>query len=246
MSAQSVHYLVFARFPEISKVKTRLADEIGLESALALYRAMLLDIVERLLNRRALTVFVHPAEKLDEFKHFIQSELGTHNNLTFSIQQGENLGDKMLNAFRGHGSRVGSPAIIIGTDSPNLPDAFLEMAEEELANKQAVIGGCEDGGFYLMGLHEAVEAAFFGADYSHSRVYANTLAALEEELGNVAEIPLWYDVDYLSDLRRMQADLNTDTSGSYTPKRTQSLLNKLFEPSNAHGGTSSEARTTRC
>ncbi len=246
MSEQSPHYLVFARFPEINKVKSRLADEVGPEQALALYRAMLLDIVERLLNRRALTVFVHPAEKLDELKLFIQSELGEHDNLTFGIQQGDNLGDKMLNAFRLHASSVGSPAIIIGTDSPTLPDAFLEMAEEELAGNRAVIGGCEDGGFYLMGLHAAVEAAFFGADYSHSDVYTNTLAALEEELDKVAEVPLWYDVDYLSDLHRMYADLNTDTSGSYTPKRTQSLLNELFDPSNAHGVNTSETRTTRC
>ena len=228
MIAQPAQYLVFARYPEIHKVKTRLAAELGPETALALYRAMLLDIVERLLNRSTVTVYVHPAEKLDEFTAFIHSELGHQTNLTFDVQQGDNLGDKMLNAFRAHGVRADNAAIIIGTDSPNLPDEFLEMAEGELANNAAVIGGCEDGGFYLMGLHRAVEAAFFGAEYSHEDVYAQTLAALQHELAAVVEIPLWYDVDYVSDLRRLHLDLNDDQSGGYTPKRTQTLLNGLF------------------
>ena len=69
-------------------------------------------------------------------------------------QQGLNLGERMEAAFR-HVFDLGYKRVgIVGTDSPDLPLAYMEEAFSRLAEEgvDAVFGPSDDGGYYLLAL----------------------------------------------------------------------------------------------
>lgn len=217
--------IVFARYPEEGRVKTRLAASIGGAQACALYRAMMLDTIERIARRgRPVTVCVSPPGRCSDFRRLLGDEgLLLSPAPAVAPQQGATLGDRMLNAFRSAQRSTGLPAVILGTDSPTLPERILDETEQALASgAAAVLGPSDDGGFYLLALTGICDDCFFGDDYSNSTVFARTHDALLRRFGAVSVLPAWYDIDDADGLARLRGERDI---GATAPRTAAALHN---------------------
>jgi uncharacterized protein len=204
--------LVFVKAPHPGQVKTRLAKSIGDHQAAQLYRCFtedVLDIVEGL-DLDSL-IFFAPAE--DET--FLKAWLGEHRS--YISQQGTHLGERMAAAFRHSFSLGYERVLIMGSDSPDLPSAFLREALEAL-QQQAVIGPSEDGGYYTLGFTPSnfCPQVFGALPWSTPQVYPQTLEILKKYSCPVHVLPSWTDIDTFDDLRwfyhRHWAKVNSNRS----------------------------------
>src|ERR1051326_845130 len=142
--------LVFARLPESGKGKTRLARDLGDARALAVYEAMLRDV---LANVGAST------GELDVEILWAPSETATGDALrrafdghALAMQTGETLGDPLSLAFSERFFFHRTQKIVaIGVDEPALPRALIDHAVALLDSCDWVVGPARDGGYYLIG-----------------------------------------------------------------------------------------------
>jgi uncharacterized protein len=105
-------------------------------------------------------------------------------------------------------ARMAHSAVLIGSDSPDLPGEYIREAFARLeAGADVVLGPAEDGGYYLIGLRAPQPRLLREVPMSTPTVLADTLA-LACALGlRVELLPTWYDVDTVAELRRLAAAL---------------------------------------
>ena len=193
--------VIFARAPQLGEVKTRLAKTIGAERALALYEAFLDDtcaLTQGLGARRIIAV-------AGDVDHPRVQHLAKSQRLVVEPQGDGDLGERMARAIATH--VAAGPVVIVGSDSPTLPRAYVHQALDELMTNDVVIGPSDDGGYYLVGARVPVPELFAGVRWSTPEVLATTL----ERLGARphALLPAWHDVDSAEDLERLQRELAT-------------------------------------
>jgi len=119
------------------------------------------------------------------------------------LQRGTSLGerlDHLLSDALGEGSRR---AVVIGSDSPTLPSAYIAEAFERLNEVDVILGPTEDGGYYLIGVKRPQPQLLRQVQMSTPHVLSNTLALAEAAGLTVAQLPTWFDVDKLADLLRL-------------------------------------------
>jgi len=196
----TAHLLIFARHPELGRVKTRLAATIGDEAALAVYRELLAHTRAATQNLAARkTVWLaeaprSPAVAPDPWSGYEQL-----------LQFPGDLGTKMQAAFS-HAFARGAPAVlIIGTDCPGLTEALLRDAYAALATHDVVLGPTQDGGYYLLGMKELYEDLFLNKSWSTDLVRAHTLADADRLGLTLWQLPVLRDVDDVDDLAAWRA-----------------------------------------
>ena len=120
-------------------------------------------------------------------------------------QRGGTLGDRMRNVFADLFAGGHSRIVVVGSDLPTLPPAYVEQAFDQLCNRNnpLVIGPAADGGYYLIGLRAPSAELFDSIPCSTPDVLAATLRAAKRLYLRVSLVPQWYDVDALDDLRRV-------------------------------------------
>ena len=98
---------------------------------------------------------------------------------------------------------------LIDSDSPTLPTMALQSAVAELAKPgdRVVLGGSDDGGYYLIGLKQAHAAPFERITWSTGSVYAETVERVRAAGIELVELPIWYDVDDAATLAVLEAEL---------------------------------------
>lgn len=191
------HIAVFARAPELGKVKTRLIPALGAESALALYTAML----ER-------TLSLVKVSGLAPMSLWVTSNPSHEKFITYCsereiyLQYGADLGQRMAHCIAELLSKPDTDyLVLIGTDCPALTKEYLQAALTALQGGQdCVLGPARDGGYVLIGLRRLIPALFQDIDWSTSRVLAQTLdriASMEVRLTLLEE---QWDVDESADL----------------------------------------------
>ena len=124
---------------------------------------------------------------------------------------------------------------LIDSDSPTLPQAALEVAAEALLQPgdRVVLGGSDDGGYYLIGLKAAHPQPFERINWSTGSVLAETRERVAEAGLSLVDLPTWYDVDDGATLRVLAAELLegqrpafADATG-YDARETRSFLQAL-------------------
>jgi uncharacterized protein len=195
--------IVVAKRPSAGQTKTRLTPPLSPDTAAQLYECFLLDtlaLVGRVAGLRPVIAY-WPAGARSYFA-------GVAPGFDLLLQQGNDLGERLDNALN-HYLKLGyERAVIMNSDGPNLPLAFLEEAFHRLNDRaDVVLGPCEDGGYYLIGLKRPAPRLLREVPMSTPRVVEETLALAAAENLTVARLPCWYDVDELADLRRLAADL---------------------------------------
>lgn len=180
---------IFAREPRPGEVKTRLAPPLSPESACNLYVAFLTDLFTRLrkISKLRMSLFYAggPPEQL--------SILAPKHASLVAQAQGS-LGDRLAAAFD-HLLKSDGPAVVIGTDSPDIPVQYIKRAFTKLKHKDVVLGPAADGGYYLIGLRRSDPRVFENIRWSEPTVFAETLCAIESAGLSLATLPIWYDVD---------------------------------------------------
>jgi rSAM/selenodomain-associated transferase 1 len=199
--------LVFARLPERGKVKTRLARAIGDDKALAVYEAMLRDLLASIghsSERMEIEVLWAPTEAANGER--IARAFG---NYATAMQTGATLGDRIAMAFseRFFFHRTGT-CVAIGVDDPRLSRATIDHAFGLLESCEWVLGPATDGGYYLIGCRAGAfdSSVFAGVEWGSSSVLRETLARIAAAQQTVALLPERYDIDVEDDLRRFAAE----------------------------------------
>src|SRR5690606_4157743 len=100
---------------------------------------------------------------------------------------GENLGERMLNAFSENLSNY-DKIIIIGSDIHELKPEHIEQAFKKLDTHDIVIGPAKDGGYYLLGLKLLNSNIFRNKNWGTSTVLEKTLEDLKNENVHLLEV----------------------------------------------------------
>lgn len=189
--------VIFAKYPEPGKVKTRLAADIGADRAAGLYRDFLyltLQNATRISNADLFLAYDPPGKRQAFFKILDQQ-------VRLMAQAGGDLGHRMATAFEQLLSDH-RKVVLLGTDSPTLPNVYLRQAFSALSASDAVIGPTEDGGYYLIGLRAPQPELFQGVPWSTGDVLDETLKRAGKLGLQVHLLPPWHDIDTLADLRK--------------------------------------------
>ena len=214
--------LVFVKYPQPGRVKTRLCPPLNEEEACEFYQAMLLDSLEayRRLDGVTLLPQIEPPARRDDFAALLGEDLAL-------VDQCEgDLGVRMAHAFDLAFSSGARKAVVIGTDHPSLPLAWVRDAFAALDQSDtAVIGPAEDGGYYLLGLSGPRPGLFENVPWSGPEVLARTEEnALKSGL-MMEKLAPWYDVDDLAGLSRLRKDLENK---AVEAPRSREALEKLL------------------
>lgn len=206
--------IMFAKYPEKGKVKTRLCQSWDKEMVVRLYRAFIADLLARLSRGDyGFRIACHPQERMADFCR----EFGE----TFSYlpQTGADLGEKMHNAFKKCFSEGFQAVVVIGSDSPDLPPRIVNEAFAALEKGGAVIGPSCDGGYYLIGFSREsfTPAAFDDMGWGTDSVGKTTVDILKNAGIHVHVLPAWRDIDRPEDVVALINDsAKTGFSGSKT------------------------------
>jgi uncharacterized protein len=211
---------VMAKVPAAGEVKTRLCPPLAPAEAAILASCFLLDRVEQLgtvAGADPLVAFTPP-----------EREGGMRDLLPAGVrlvpQAGADLGarlDRLLTDLLGEGY---PGAIAVDADSPTLPTAFLEDACQALraGRVEVVVGPCDDGGYYLIGLRTPAPELFAGMPWSTPSVLPETLTRARRLGLTLRLLPSWFDVDRGEDLHRLRA--SRARPGAFCPRRTFAFL----------------------
>ncbi|MGQ0792517.1 MAG: TIGR04282 family arsenosugar biosynthesis glycosyltransferase [Deltaproteobacteria bacterium] len=195
MARQNV-LIVFVKYPEPGKVKTRLARDIGREGATEIYRLMAERVVERVCAsvNYATALFFDPSERQEDFRRWLGGDR------TLIPQRGESLGGRMATAFNEVFTSGAQRAVIIGTDCLGVSEETVAQALRKLDVADIVIGPAEDGGYYLLGLKSALPAIFDGIEWSTERVFAQTIERVRDLGLSCALLDTKRDIDTIADI----------------------------------------------
>jgi rSAM/selenodomain-associated transferase 1 len=183
------------------EVKTRLEPALSAEQARDVYVALIADFFARLQDSNYRPTVFLSGERTRELDALIDSKQPV------VAQIDGDLGARLTAAFAELLRSPGDRAVIVGSDSPDLPLAYLKRAFRSLKHRDVVIGPAIDGGYYLIGLRAPAPALFRDVHWGTTNVFDDTLGAIERERLSLALLPPWYDVDDAASLRFL-ADLN--------------------------------------
>ena len=197
--------LIFAKYPIPGTVNTRMAPPLTIEQAAALHEACLRVVWERWgrLGGLRLKLVVTPDERADDFCHV----LGVGADAVWAQGKGD-LGARMLRAVDRSLTAGASGVILLGADSPTLPQSTLETAVASLAEHEGILGPCEDGGYYLLGLRRRCPALFREVLWGQAGVADQTRARAAAQGLDLFQLPVWYDLDRFEDLERALWDVH--------------------------------------
>jgi rSAM/selenodomain-associated transferase 1 len=184
-------------------VKTRLAATVGTDRALAIYEAMLSDVIasigESTPEREIEYMWAPTAIANAETLHRAFGPRST------AMQTGADLGDRLSMAFseRFFFHRT-NKIIAIGVDDPLIPAGLIDHAFQLLDSCEWVVGPATDGGYYLIGCRGAAfdVEVFSGIEWGTSSVLETTLEKIRKREHCVALLPQRSDIDVAGDLDR--------------------------------------------
>jgi hypothetical protein len=118
----------------------------------------------------------------------------------------EGFGRCLLHAIQQLFTAGHAAACVLSSDTPTLPTDILVTAATALLagdERRAVLGACDDGGYYLLGMRLPHAGLFADIAWSSSSVAATTRARAAALGLDLVELPLWYDIDDATALERL-------------------------------------------
>lgn len=184
-------------------MKTRLAADLGDERALAIYEAMLSDLIASIGESTPdleIEFLWPPAPHANGAA--LRRAFAHH---TVAMQTGADLSDRLAMAFSERFFFHRTEKIIaIGADDPKLSRQLIDHAFALLDSCEYVVGPADDGGYYLIGCRAGsfdVEI-FHGIEWGTPTVFSATMRKIAEGERSVAVLPRRFDIDVAEDLKR--------------------------------------------
>ena len=202
--------IIFSRYPQAGKTKTRLIPALGAEGAAILQREMTEHTVNtaRKLKRSR--------ERLSIEIHFNGGDRQLMTNwlgqdFNYYSQVDGDLGQKMRSAFARAFRNGSNRVIIIGIDCPDLDrtvlsEAFVALESRNTQLIHLVLGKAQDGGYYSIGLsnHSYLnfewQYLFDNIDWGTDKVFQQTINIANGLNFNTHYLPTLRDVDLPKDL----------------------------------------------
>ena len=226
MTAPAEVLAVFARAPELGRVKTRLCPPLTADEAVALHRALVEDTLDHLgkLNRPGLSRLLLLGRPLLQ-----ATDLDVPRGWTPGIQTPGDLGFKLSSFFQWAFRRDARRVVVVGSDSPTLPLEVVHDAFEELSRVDVTLGPAADGGYYLIGARTYLPQLFQGISWGGELVLQQTKDAIER-LGVTHKLLVpWYDVDRPRDMEKLREEIGylQRSRPDLVPRRTAAALPEL-------------------
>jgi len=198
--------IVFTRFPEPGKTKTRLIPALGASGAADLQRQMtehMIATAARVSHRPGLTIEIrHEGGNADSMRTWLGPQL------VYRAQGPGDLGRRMARAFEEAFRNSKGAAAIVGSDIPGISADIILLAFEGLEKNDLVLGPARDGGYYLIGMKYTLPAEIYprlfdGLTWGSGDVLSQTLQnagesglrfLLLESLDDVdrpQDLPIW-------------------------------------------------------
>ncbi|MEL6986682.1 MAG: TIGR04282 family arsenosugar biosynthesis glycosyltransferase [Bacteroidota bacterium] len=188
----STGLIIFVKNPELGKVKTRLAQTVGDEQALFIYK-QLLEITSTVAKNSLIPSLIF-------FSENIPKDLGNwkHEQFSYHVQTKGSLGEKMADAFH-QAFKKFDRVLIIGSDCPYITADLLKEASNHLDQNDVVIGPAEDGGYYLIGMNKMYIHLFKDIPWSSASVFEETKSKVIQSNLRLKTLKTLSDIDYEED-----------------------------------------------
>jgi len=192
--------IIFTKYPGKGKVKTRLGKTIGDDSAAEISKLISEHIFNVCLslpeNDYKLFLFYDDPDSEQRVIKWVSEKFLVH------LQEGNDLGEKMKNAFDLVFENGYSRVLIIGTDVPDINFKLLLNAFNSLAENNIVIGPAFDGGYYLLGMDKFYHFLFNDIEWSSEKVLRQTLSRIAKHKLSYQLLPELIDIDTQDDLNK--------------------------------------------
>jgi len=195
--------IIFTRYPEPGKTKTRLIPVLGEKGAALLHRKLTLrtvSIARHILKNHPITIEVcFEGSDIKTMQNWLGSDLH------YTMQRPGDIGERMKNAFAAAFEEGAERVAIIGTDCPEISAKDVDTSFLLLNSKDIVLGPSFDGGFYLIGLtgksfHTAFPALFEGVQWSTSDVVPKLKKSIDKFGLSYDVVSTIHDIDHPKDL----------------------------------------------
>jgi len=191
--------IIFVKNLVPGHVKTRLAEEIGIDGAL--------DVYQYLVEHTAEITEALDVDKAVFYSEYVEIEdIWDDSQYKLLIQKGKSLGERMSNAFQKSFETGYKKVVIIGSDSIEISEKHLNEAFKQLDENDYVIGPARDGGFYLLGMKEPTPAFFDGKKYGHDKVLKELLEEVAKTQKEFFLLDELSDIDTFQDLKDSDID----------------------------------------
>jgi uncharacterized protein len=205
---------IFAKQPLPGRVKTRLTPPLSAAEAAALYEVSLRETLERCLAAGLAPVLFYAGDR----GYFSAA----FPDVALEPQATGDLGRRMsaaLNWFFNEAACRG--AVLIGSDSPDLPLTLLQEARAALVDNQCdcVVAPAEDGGYVLIGMRQLWAELFEQVPWSSRDVLAVTRMKAEQSGLCFRELSCWEDFDDLPSLHRLLKRSPQSKTARYAARR---------------------------
>lgn len=191
--------ILFTRYPEPGRTKTRLIPALGAQGAATLQRRM----SELLVARMAEFVADFPANLEIRYADGNQQAMEAWFSSDIPcLDQGEgDLGERLHRAFAQTFAQGAQKVVVIGADCPRLTPALFAQAFAALEQEDLVLGPAMDGGYYLVGLNRLVPDLFAEIPWGSGEVLTATLKQAQALHLSTHLLEPLADVDRPEDLR---------------------------------------------
>jgi len=184
--------LIFVKNILLGKVKTRIAKTKGDIYAFDVYKK-LVDYTQKITESAAnFSIHVYFSDIV------IPNKWDKHDKF---VQQGNDLGERMMNAFKTGFENDFNEIIVIGSDCPEITTELIDDAFDQLSKNDFVIGPAKDGGYYLLGMKNLQPSLFQNKNWSTDQVLSSTLDAIQNLNLSVSHLKTLSDIDTEEDLK---------------------------------------------
>ncbi len=194
--------VLMTRIPQPGHTKTRMMPELSPDQCAELHVAMLHDaaaLCRNLSEHCDIYVACASVGEKDTLRNYF--DIPAH----FFDQCDGGLGDRMRLAVSEVQQQACQRCVLIGVDTPEMQAADIYEAFILLDDVDVVFGPACDGGFYLVGVKEPLQAAFCLSAYGHSHVLSQTLNELDRDGCSYALLRSLHDLDCWDDASALLA-----------------------------------------
>jgi rSAM/selenodomain-associated transferase 1 len=223
--------------PRTGLVKTRLVPPLTNEEAAQLNRCFLKDTGAAIsvccdglrapspgrTSVRAIAVYT-PVGSESDYTNLLPAD--------FSLlpQRGKGFGERLQTAAEDLFKCGFDTVCLIDSDSPTVPSENFAQAVERLSlpGDRIVLGPCDDGGYYLIGLKRLHREVFERIDWSTEQVLEQTKERATNIGITVDELPGGFDVDDRATLHKLCDELLSGNTRNHVAPQTQKFLRELI------------------
>lgn len=199
---------MFTRYPQPGRTKTRLIPHLGAEGAAQLQRLMTEHLIKRGLElgrQHPLQFEVHfTGSNLQQIRDWLGQDI------IYQAQCEGDLGQRLTHAFRQGFARGRERLLAIGSDCPAIGPTHMVKAFSLLRQHDLVLGPALDGGYYLIGLRQAVPALFQNVAWGTAEVLRQTVAIATQLNLSTAFLEPLPDIDRPEDLPEWERICGSD------------------------------------